>query len=741
MPCGNSFSSTAVLILICLLFPSAETVAIAAASPSILHHRLHLELVPGTHELIASDEVELQLEKTTGEVAFTLAQSLKIQSVESLPPQEGRSPVEQDPVPFRVELLPESSGQRVVVTLPGSRSDVMRLLLKYRGVVNDPPREPRHLRFVTPSETSGHIGPEGVYLSSESQWYPDLEGSLARFTVATAVPLEWTVVTQGRKLKEQSDELRRTSSWIVSEPTEALTLVANKFVSKSRQWHGSNGGNVELATYFLSENAALADEYLDATARYLDVYAKLLGDYPFEKFAVVENFFASGLGMPSFTLLGSGIIRRHYTQPYALGHEIVHSWIGNAVFNQIDRGNWVEGLTTYLANYYWHEQAGDAHQAREQRRMMLAGYNLHAPPDRDYPLGQFSRKRDERDNAIGYQKAAMVFHLLRREIGEDAFWTGLKRLVTRFRGRYAEWSDLEQVFTQAAGRDLRWFFAQWIEAPGAPELAVQSASARVIGTGDHRSFQLKATIDQTGRIFRLTIPVTIKLSEGGQHTFLATLDNKHNEVDVTVPDEPASIELDPDSQVIRRVPRESLPPVLNHFVTDRQRTVLTAFSDPTDGTHPFRGVVTRIEGQDAQKPETERAAIGPISEGALLSREGSVLVLASPDFRGAVESVARTHCGDRVELREGGVILDARAYEGPEVALLANCHRKDRPGSVVTLLYAETPQAAKAVSRLLFFYGWSSYLVFKNGNPIARGEWETAHDRTEVRIHGRQRSR
>ena len=62
----------------------------------------------------------------------------------------------------------------------------------------------------------------------------------------------------------------------------------------------------------------------------------LLGPYPFDTFAVVENFFASGLGMPSFTLLGSGVIKRHYVQPYALGHEIVHSWIGNAVFNRIE---------------------------------------------------------------------------------------------------------------------------------------------------------------------------------------------------------------------------------------------------------------------------------------------------------------------------------------------------------------------------------------------------------------------
>ena len=97
------------------------------------------------------------------------------------------------------------------------------------GVVDDPPRDPRHLRFVTPSETSGHIGPEGVYLSSESQWYPDVEGSLATYDVTIALPDGWTAVSQGTP---QSDQ----GHWIVPTKSETLTVVANRFVVKSRTW-------------------------------------------------------------------------------------------------------------------------------------------------------------------------------------------------------------------------------------------------------------------------------------------------------------------------------------------------------------------------------------------------------------------------------------------------------------------------------------------------------------------------
>ena len=101
--------------------------------------------------------------------------------------------------------------------------------------------------------------------------------------------------------------------------------------------------------------------------------------------------------MPSFTLLGAAIIKRHYTQPYALGHEIVHSWIGNGVYNRHDGANWVEGLTTYLTNYYYHELIGDEGQAKEQRRLMLFGYAVYVKRDQDYPVARFTRKTDEKD--------------------------------------------------------------------------------------------------------------------------------------------------------------------------------------------------------------------------------------------------------------------------------------------------------------------------------------------------------
>jgi aminopeptidase N len=733
------------LFFVALLSHGAFSI-VCAADPVlprvvIRHHELFVQIVPQQHALIAKDRLTLEVPQPKDSIRFSLASTLQIDRITLVHTSAGAEVSVHD-VPFELEhgSAPESV-QEVSISSQVVAAGLVTLDVHYHGVINDPPRDPRHLRFVTPSETAGHIGPEGVYVSSESHWYPDIPESLSTYALLVAVPTGWTVVTQGKASESRacpdgfcrSDQMVMTE-WVVTQPSEALTLVANTFVTSFRDWTAKTGQRIQLSTYLFPDDAHLAEEYLDATARYLDAYIPLLGPYPFEKFAVVENFFPSGLGMPSFTLLGSGIIKRHYVQPYALGHEIVHSWIGNAVFNRAERGNWVEGLTTYLANYYWHELIGDRAQARDQRRLMVQGYNLHVPPERDYPVAQFTQKQDERDNAIGYQKSAMLFHLLRQEVGEETFWRALKSLVAQYRGRQAEWRDLEQVFAAESRQDLRWFFAQWVEQDGAPELSLPEAVACPVTREPAEIFQLEATIVQSNKPFRFPFQLLIRMEGDREHRLTLPLRVLRETISVTLPARPIAIDLDPEFMTVRRIARQALSPVLNHYVTDRRRTVLTAFTNEPGHPSPFQDVVTRIAAQEQQRPIGERTVIASLAQDGLLPQEGSVLVLGGQESRSGIQSILANHCGARATLNDRGVTVMGTAHEGPGLALLVSCHRVDRPDSVVTVLYATTPQAVAKVTRLLFFYGWNSFVLFKDGAVVTRGEWPLASDRTEVRL-------
>jgi aminopeptidase N len=124
--------------------------------------------------------------------------------------------------------------------------------------------------------------------------------------------------------------------------------------------------------------------------------------------------------------------------------------------------------------------------------------------------------------------------------------------------------------------------------------------------------------------------------------------------------------------------------------------------------------------------------IAAMAQDGLLPQEGSVLVLGGPESRSGIQSILANHCRERATLNDRGVTVMRTAYEGPGLAMLVSCHRVDRPGSVVTVLYAASPQAVAKVARLLFFYGWNSFVLFKDGAVTTRGEWPLASDRTEV---------
>ena len=704
----------------------------AAVSPAdhespLLHHHLSVELIPNTHEITVTDRIELEIEPNRPSLTFTLAPTLQIESIKMgatwALDTEGMA------VSFARLRSGEASSEQVTVTLPRDYSRKMTLTWTYRGSLNDPPREPRHLRFVTPSETAGHIGEEGVYLSGETQWYPDLPGSFGTYRMTAQVPEGWTVVASGRKESQVANGGKVSSTWFALDRSEAFTLVANHFVTKSRVWHSGTGQRIDLQTYFLADNAALADEYLDATAQYLEAYVRILGDYPFEAFAVVENFFASGLGMPSFTLLGSGSIKRHYVQPYALGHEIVHSWIGNSVFNRDDAGNWVEGLTTYLANYYWYEVVHDNRQAVEQRRMMLQSYNLYVQPEDDYAVSQFLRKHNEKDNAIGYQKSAFVFHLLRQEIGEEPFWRGLKTFVREYRNQQADWVAIEKVFSRESDRNLRWFFEQWVHQSGAPVISLGDVRARrVTGESGKESWQLSVEIQQSEGPFRMAVPIRIVMKESTESRLIKIGLSPSSVAEFVLPDQPLRVELDPDLMTFRRLTRRQLPPMLNGYVTDPRKTVLRAFSDVAS---PLKQIISRIA--DQELPESKRS-MSIVSEESALPQKGSVLALTGEGQPQSVSKLVRDSCGDAVDLRATGFQIDGQAYEGPKMAVLFSCHRTQVPGSVITVLYGVTPGAVEKLSRFLFYYGWHSYVLFQDGVVTKRGIWQETPDVKEVRV-------
>ncbi|MDH4359560.1 MAG: M1 family aminopeptidase [Nitrospirota bacterium] len=678
----------------------------ANASPPI-HHQLHIELDPDTHAITGIDNIQLpQRYRADSSASFVLHPQLTIDRVEfngqSLPvPAPAATPTLQPPSTRRVVDIPlpplEQPDQPVVLTLA------------YHGLIDDSPKASSGLRFVRPDDTNGHIGPNGVYLTFETFWYPTWEQTLSTFDLTISLPSDWEAITQGREGPHTITDGRRTAQWTIPVPSEALTLAANHFTVHKQEWNG-----IQLATYLFPEEAHLAPQYLEATIRYLQRYTDLLGPYPFTKFAVVENFFPSGLGLPSFTLLGQGVVRRGYTQPYSLGHEIVHSWFGNSVFNDFAKGNWVEGLTTYLSNYYYDEATGNQQEAFNTRRRMVYEYNLYAMPDKEYPVRGFHHKETRMDNAIGYQKTALVFHMLRQEMGDGAFFNGVRRIIQEGTGTYLEWNDLLQIFSKAAGRDLGWFFQQWIDWSGAPTVHIQNIMVRE-DPGQQGHVTMTGTILQTEPAFKIQLPVHLDLHGGLTHDTLLNVDRSTQPFTLHLPAMPTTIGIDPKHDLLLRFQRDQLPPMLNRWETDIRRILIRPQTMTQDEEQSLETLLQRLDGQTGV--ETIQA------DNPVISEPASYLVIG-PSARRLLESGSFKNCDKAMDIQPGQISIRQQAFEGPEMAFLISCPHPRMAEHTVTFFFGWSPEAVTPVSRLLFFYGWDSYLVFKQGKVIARGMFQ-----------------
>ena len=704
------------LPFLALLFSFGTCLATGADQTIKLHHNLEVTIQPEAHSLEATDTIQWHAQKSLpANLELLLNPHLVIDEI-----RLNDSTLSMETVTKTHDRTHQA--QRLFIPVSASEHVLSQLVLaiRYHGTIADFPKGSVGLRFTRPDKTTGYIGEEGVYLTSETIWYPTIPQTLSTFRVKSLVPAGWQTVTQGEELSHETLGSQNISEWNIATPSEALTLVANHFVKQSKVWKG-----ITIATYLFPDDAALAEQYLESTIHYLDIYTQLLGPYPFSKFAVVENFFPAGIGLPSYTLLGSRIIKRGYTQPYSLGHEIVHSWFGNSIFNDFSTGNWVEGLTTYLANYYYEEKHASADTALKKRQHMFFEYNLYATPDHEYPVRQFHHKETRLDNAIGYQKTAMLFHMLRQEVGDENFFSGIRTLVQNWSGKHADWSTIEAIFNEISGKNLSWFFQQWVERTGSPSITIENAE---VEKDPERSGQylVNVRLVQHTPPYQLRLPVMLYLENGKSHESVIRIRDHEQTVRLSSPTKPVRLVIDPTFMVFRHLDRDQIPPMLNTWVTDPKQSVWIDRGSSTEEQKAYQSVLHRLRSQNPDR------VIGDLHHERL--QEESLLILGNPQHN-QESRTGLASCGKTVQLQDDSITIGGETFEGSDIAWLFSCPHPQHPTHVISFFSGFSPAAISRVARLLFFYGWDSYLVFQNGKVIKRGLFPPSTTNLDITLH------
>jgi hypothetical protein len=300
----------------------------------------------------------------------------------------------------------------------------------------------------------------------------------------------------------------------------------------------TNGGDFRAVALDVRANprqAGRARALFDRTRAILEYYGTLIGDAPYQGFtlAVTEDDLPGGHSPAYFAMLNqplpmSPLVWRNDPvafdgyAPYFLAHEIAHQWWGQAIGWKNYHEQWLsEGFAQYFAVLYAANDRGNdvlTSMLRQMRRWAVEQSD-QGPVYLGYRLGHI--KGDGRVfRAILYNKGAMVLHMLRRLVGDDLFFAGIRQFYQDWKFRKAGTNDFRLVMERVTGRSLESFFDAWIYESAVPQLrftstvAGQEATVKFEHLGGLIPVPVTVSVEYTdGREEHLVVPVTERIVE------------------------------------------------------------------------------------------------------------------------------------------------------------------------------------------------------------------------------------
>ncbi|GAB4346672.1 MAG: hypothetical protein Kow0089_24100 [Desulfobulbaceae bacterium] len=526
------------------------------------------------------------------------------------------------------------------------------------------------------------ISGQGITLAG--LWHPLPDIDMA-YRLEARLPDGFTAISEGDTVAYCLDRVgNRYLTTEFDHPVRSIHFAAGPYRVRTR----TLPGDILLSAFFFEEDLHLADEYLDKATEYIGMYEKLIGPYPYNRYSIVENRLPTGYGMPTFTLLGQAVVRLPFITETSLGHEVLHSWFGNSVQVRESGGNWSEGLTTYLADQYYAEQKGEGWLYRKNQLIRYASY---VPFRNELTLEQFSNPGHSQPlarqvRAVGYDKSAMVFHMLRNKLGDDLFFAGLQKFYLENRYRRAGWEEIEDSFTSVSGTELADFFDQWLTRWDIPKLDINYID---ITQKDGRSVLSFTVKQKTVQPYSLDLPVTVATRSGETRKVLS-LTKAEEEVEIVVDTLPRKMVIDPDYDLMRMLTRSETPPVWSRFMGAEYKIAVLPVEEEARAIYrPFEPLLEELGAELVPADELDNSDL-----------DDADLLFLGPSIHSRGLFADPGHTSE-------GVTIDVRNHP------LA-------PGRVAVLVTSPDVEQTQAVVRKLRHYGKYSFLQFTGGRAVEK---------------------
>ena len=462
----------------------------------------------------------------TTTISLRLAEQLAVSGVYS--PDYGRL--------LHLRVVNQNS---LIVNLPGAIVNGSEFWLSIQYAGRMPPQELEREaitvrqdipdRLVLPAER------RFVY-SNRAYWYPQsVVSDYATVRMKITVPTEYDVIGSGVAIGEPApppgvaDGPRRHMFLFESErPVRYLACVISRLRDvESREVTTGEGPEDRVAMHIVANprQVGRARAMADAAAAIFAYYGKLVGDSPYPSFTLglTERDVPGGHSPAYFAVVDQPLqatlswrndpVNFDNYPSFFVAHEIAHQWWGQAVGWKNYHEQWLsEGFAQYFAALYAEDQLAPGVMANVLRQMRRTAMkeSPEGPVYLGYRLGHI--KGDARIfRSVIYNKAAMVLHMLRRMIGDEAFFTGVRTFFAEWKYRKAGTDDLLAIMEKASGRDLSAFFDAWIFGATVPDAKF---TYRVEGS------KVLLRLEQSGNPIQFPVSVKLTYRSGREHTIV-----------------------------------------------------------------------------------------------------------------------------------------------------------------------------------------------------------------------------
>ncbi|MEK7297204.1 MAG: hypothetical protein AAB069_04825, partial [Planctomycetota bacterium] len=341
------------------------------------------------------------------------------------------------------------------------------------------------------------------------------------------------------------------------------------------------------------------------------------------------------------------------------------------------------------------------------RRDICRKYTSYVTGRNDFPLKHFLGRSDQASRAIGYGKTAMVFHTLRRMVGDDLFYRSLRKFYADKIWQCASWKDIQHTFEGVCGKDLTWFFDQWVKREGAPFIELGKTGVEKTDDG----WVTRVEIIQGNPPYRFPLPIRIGL-DNESSTTVVDIKEQVNAVSIKTKSQPLQITIDPQCEVFRRFYAEEIPPTIDALLGDENKIVVYPTGGEAASQQAYKKLARLLAGDkglvkaDNEIMETEAA-------------QKSLFVLGGLENKLTASFLANVP--KNFSLKEGEFTVGNTAYRNTGDALFVAIRHPKGKGKGVALFYGIGASAINNVGAKLPHYGKYGYLVFSAEKKVDSG--------------------